>query len=99
MQEKNLIKILISLGIILIILVATIIFSLNNQKTITGETINEYSYTKAICNENNLCQDYEIHCQGNKITDIKPTGFIVQNPRNWQDPRNLEDIEKFCNVD
>ena len=98
MHQKNLLKILIILGIILLILIGVLAFSSMSEKNITGETINEYSYTRAFCDENNLCQDYEISCQDEKILDIKATGFIVQNPKNWRDSRNPEDIEQFCNI-
>jgi len=95
---QNLKKILILLLGILIILIAILAFSFLNQKEITGQIINEYTYTTAVCNENNLCQDYEISCQDEKVIDIKPTGYIVQNSKDWKDPRNPEDIKQWCNI-
>jgi len=47
-----------------------------------------YTYTKAICNQSNFCQDYEIICKGNKIIGSKPlTGAVIQHSDDWEDPR------------
>ncbi|MEK6760695.1 MAG: hypothetical protein AABX93_02105 [Nanoarchaeota archaeon] len=54
------------------------------------------SYTKAICNENNLCEDYEIHCKGNSLVELSPTGFAVQFPKNQIDEMEKETIQKLC---
>ena len=56
----------------------------------TGKVVeNQYMHTKAICNEDNYCQDYEIACKGNKFISSKPiTGAAVQHSQNWKDPRN-----------
>lgn len=65
---------------------------------ILGEQINSieklpYTHTKAICNETNYCQDYEIECQGNQLIKMSPiTGAFAQYSKNWQDPRNEKDI-------
>jgi hypothetical protein len=79
---------LIFLSIAAIILITSLIFS--------GTEINSYSYTKAICDETNYCEDYEINCEGNKIFSMKFTGAAVQNSFNWKDPRDKETIEKLC---
>lgn len=94
---ENIKRLLILLGILLLILIGILIISLTRQN-ITGETVKEYTHTKAVCNENNFCQDYEVTCQGEKVVDIKPTGYIVQNPDDWKDPRNQEEIGQWCNV-
>ena len=91
-------KILVILGMMLIVLIGILSFTFLNERTITGETINQYTHTHAVCDENNLCQDYEITCQGKKVLDIRATGFIVQNSNEWTDPRNPDDIEQWCNV-
>ena len=61
--------------------------------TITGKIISEYySYTKAICNETNYCQDYEIMCDGGNLISMKPiTGAVIQHPNDWTDSRNNSD--------
>lgn len=56
----------------------------------------ESMMTKAICDENNYCEDYEITCQGTKVAKISPTGAIVQFSEDWEDPRTQEDKEIRC---
>ena len=61
------------------------------------QTINHYSWTKAICDKNNYCQDYEIVCKDTNLISKTPiTGAAVQFSENWQDPRDKETIESFC---
>jgi len=65
--------------------------------TITGQAVSDkYNYTKAICNENNFCQDYIITCEGNELVDISPiTGATIQHSPNWIDPRG-EQTDNYC---
>lgn len=92
--------------ITIIIIISVIIFSLilvsNLNKKTTGETIiDRYIYTKAICNETNFCQDYEIICENEKLADLKPiSGAVVQNSKDWQDPRPEENKNQngLCNI-
>ena len=63
------------------------------------EIVPEYthSHTKAICNEQNLCQDYEIFCENNEIVKMSPiTGAVVQFAEDWQDPRDEEIRSGSC---
>ncbi|GAH14959.1 unnamed protein product, partial [marine sediment metagenome] len=56
-----------------------------------------HSHTKAVCDNQNLCQDYEIFCKNNEIVKMNPiTGAVVQFPEDWQDPRNPEIKNGFC---
>ena len=56
-----------------------------------------HSHTKAICDDQNLCQDYEIFCENNKIVKMTPiTGAVVQFSEDWQDPRSAEIRSDFC---
>jgi len=88
------ISILILLGILIIFLLNP---TLITGKAIKTETKNTYSYTKAICNETNYCQDYEIICEGEKVISTQPiTGAAVQHPENWKDPRDEEMIDRLC---
>jgi len=48
--------------------------------------------TRAICDQKNNCQDYEIYCKENKISKVSPTGMIIQLPDNWVDPRNNPEL-------
>lgn len=92
-------KIIAILGIIILILAFAIAFliAIKNTRT-TGEIIEsyKYSYTKAICNKTNYCEDYEIHCDKNNLVELKATGAAVQMPKNWKDPRENNSAENLC---
>lgn len=96
-MEKT-ISLIVFLSMVEIILITILIFSGSNFfQNISGlATVNYYSYTKAICNENNYCEDYEINCEGNKVSSMKFTGAAIQNSFNWKDPRDKETIERLC---
>ena len=82
--------------IILVIFLLTAIFIFNfPPKKITGEAVSDfYTYTKAICNESNFCQDYVIKCEGNKTIETSLiSGAAVQQFPNWTDLRENRD---FC---
>ena len=89
---------------VLVILAGAVLFafSASEKQGITGEAIKNtdyYSYTKAICDENKYCQDYEIVCNGNEIIESKPiTGAAVQQMPDWEDPRDEKIINSFCNI-
>jgi len=91
-------KIIIFLSIIILLVFVGIIFFYLSNKDITGETVKEiYTFTKAICNETNYCQDYEIVCDNEGLVDIKPiTGAAIQHPSNWKDPRDNKTKNKLC---
>lgn len=56
-----------------------------------------HSYTTAICNETNYCQDNIIKCNKNQVISISPiTGAAVQFSVNWKDPRDEEIRNGFC---
>jgi hypothetical protein len=69
------------------------------QPLLTGKTIqnlppNDYTYTRAICNKTNFCQDNIIACKGNELISITPIiNATIQHSENWKDPRNKTD---FC---
>ena len=56
----------------------------------------QYSFTKAICNEENYCEDYEVVCENRNLIEFNPTGFAVQFSSEWKDSRNKEDIDIKC---
>jgi len=86
--------------IIITIILATIIYF--SRGLLTGQVIEQeiYTYTKAICNEtekgNINCEDYEITCRGNKTINSIATGFAVQHPSDWKDPRGEDADENLC---
>ena len=84
---KKLAKIILILTIILLI-----IFLIPELK-ISGKTIeNHFSYTKAICDESNYCEDYSIECTENQPTKLTPTGFFIQQDENWIDIREQKGL-------
>lgn len=88
---------IVFLTLMLLTLIIVLIFLLFSLSQITGETIrNYYSYTKAVCNGTNYCEDYEIICKDDGVLSINPTGAVVQFPKDWKDPRDEEMIEKIC---
>ncbi len=88
----------IILGLVLLLLLAgflTLISSSPGNYITTPQYTN--SHTKAICNEQNLCQDYEIFCEDKDIVYMLPiTGAVVQFSEDWQDPRDKEIRNDFC---
>ncbi len=83
--------------ITLLILMGILILSIFNFFQITGKTItNQYTYTKAVCNNSNYCEDYKIACEGNNLISFIPTGAVLQLDKDWKDPRNKELREKLC---
>lgn len=97
MQRKNILKLIVLCSTLLVVLIGFLVFHFSTQ-TITGEVIsqNNYSYTKALCDDNNFCEDYVIECKGEEVESIFPTGFTVQHSQSWQDPRTQEEINKLC---
>lgn len=91
-------KLLTSLIIILIILAVAISFvSIKLISSSEQKMSKTYSYTKAICNKDNFCQDTVIVCDNDKIVSAYPiTGAAVRFPQDWKDPRTAEAIKTFC---
>jgi len=98
MKKSTILTIITLLTILLTIISFFIIKPLITGKSIQEETENIHTYTKAICNKTNYCQDNIITCQGNQTIEITPiTGAAVQfHPDNFKDPRDKETIEKLC---
>tara|TARA_B100000315_G_C14315950_1_gene468559 strand:- start:271 stop:558 length:288 start_codon:yes stop_codon:yes gene_type:complete len=90
---------IIVLIIIFLALIGILIFSIFNLFQITGEVvkeINNYSFTKAVCNNSNYCEDYEVVCEGKDLVSFTPTGMAIQLPGGWEDPRDKDSIERLC---
>jgi len=92
-------KLKTTLIILLITFTILILLGILTQPLLTGRAIqnlpNYYTYTKAICNKTNFCQDNIISCQGKEIISIKPiTGATIQHSEDWEDPRNETEL---CN--
>jgi hypothetical protein len=91
---------IISLIVILIILISTtsaLTFNLLNNNLNFSQNSYINSYTKAICDENNYCQDYHIFCKKESLIKMSPiTGAAIQFPSTWEDERDQETIDKIC---
>ena len=92
-------KLILCLSVILMILIG--ILSVNIFNGLTGNVISELEYTRtyttAICNSTNFCQDYEIKCKDSDLVNFNPiTGSAVQFLENWEDPRGNNLVEDLC---
>ncbi len=88
---------LVILALIFFLIPTMIITPLTGRAINSEKNLNTYTYTKAICNSSNYCQDNEITCQDNQVISITPlTGAVVQFDSNWKDPRDEETKEKLC---
>lgn len=90
-------KSIIFIEILIVGLIAILLIGPTQSNYI--EIVPEYthSHTKAICDEQNLCQDYEIFCKNQEIIGMSPiTGAVVQFPENWQDPRDDKIKNSLC---
>ena len=81
-------KMIILTCVLSVILIALMIVVTSNS----GSGLNEnlpytHSYTKAFCDSNNFCRDFEVFCKNNEIIKIRFTGAAVQFQENWLDPR------------
>ncbi len=80
------------------ILIVIGVFISANNLLFTGRIIGGqdfHSSTIAICNETNYCEDYEIECEGETTIRTTATGFSIQHPENWKDPRGKQK-ENLC---
>ncbi len=98
MKIKKIILIIIAVIILILLIFFFIkpIFTGNVLATSSSIENNQiYTYTKAICNDSNFCQDYEIACNGEQVVYQSPiTGAVIQHSEEWTDPRN--DSYKLC---
>ena len=58
------------------------------------EDFGEYSYTRAVCLENE-CIDVVVWCSGGDVVDIEPIFYLVEFGDEWEDPRG-EGVSGFC---
>lgn len=88
-------KTLFLIFIITIIVIISIALSLGRPSLTGNIIIDEYTHTKALCNETNFCQDYIITCKGNITISTTPiSGATVQHKQDWADPRS--DPKTLC---
>lgn len=88
----------IILGLALLLILAGVLTIISSS---SGNYITSFQYThshtKAICDSENLCQDYEIFCENKDVIHMVPiTGAIVQFAEDWQDSRDEEIRDELC---
>ncbi len=59
---------------------------------LTGKVIEEnnkgnYTWTKAICNEENKCIDVLVECSDGKVISMSPASDLKDFDDGWKDPR------------
>ena len=91
------------LFVLLFFLIIIISFSLGfiiSKVNINGNLIFEnnkfefdYSWTKAICDDNNYCLDIEIYCKDGKVVDLIPISIVVGHYEGWND---IREENNFC---
>ena len=88
-------KMILLFGIILIL--ASVLAVAFSGVTFTGRSIDElgniYSYTKAICNSSNECQDFLVVCESSEVKSLSPMSGVVKFEEDWIDFREKEG---FC---
>ena len=96
-MEKMMKKIMILTGVLMLILIGFLTIISSSPSNYINIPEYTHSYTKAICTEQNLCQDYEIFCKNQEIIGKSPiTGAAIQFPENWEDPRDEKIRSGFC---
>lgn len=89
-MDKTIQIVLIIVGILLVVTAGFFLFS---NRILTGRIVEDYNHThtQAICNEtlkgNIYCEDYEVICNESEPINTIATGFSVQHPKGWKDPR------------
>ncbi len=90
-------KILFILGILVLLLVgALLLIDAQTNTDDFGEKMSlpyTHSSTKAVCDDKNLCMDYEIYCKNENPVRIRFTGAAVQFPSSWKDSRSEKEKE------
>jgi hypothetical protein len=82
--------------ILVIFLVLLSVFFFLISLNFLDKSPENYSWTKAICN-NTHCSDYEIVCDGkNMISQTPITGAVIKISNNWEDPREEKIEKEFC---
>ena len=83
-----------------VVLVIVLVFTLGvffDSIVLTGSVVEvvgmDYSWTSAICDEENNCLDVLIECSGGNVVGIVPVSGFIDHPSDWIDPR---DIKEYC---
>jgi hypothetical protein len=90
------IEVILTILMVIILALTALTLAYSNQAP-NKEPLDYHSWTKAICDKDNFCQDYEIQCKGQELVSMAPiTGAFIQQDANWQDPRTFEQKTRVC---
>jgi len=90
------IYIILILCLVSLVLITTFSSQITMKIIEKREIKNLHGFTKAVCDNQNYCEDYEIVCEQKQVKSFTPTGMAIQNPSSWQDSRTSEQIEQVC---
>jgi hypothetical protein len=94
MEKKTAILVVI---LVVLLVLTGLFFVIFRQGSVTGDVVSsEYSYTKAICNESNYCEDYEVVCYAENVKTLTPTGYVAQFSEDWVDERDNKNLDGLC---
>ncbi len=63
-----------------------------DQTTPTGAVV----WTKAVCDGNNYCVDFEVTCEDGRVIRMEPTPYSAKFSEEWKDPRSEEFRTLLC---
>lgn len=97
-MNKRIKKAFLLAGILIMIITVSLLISGHViKKQIYPDVLINRTWTKAICNTENFCQDYEISCKDENFVKMVPiTGAAVQFSESWKDPRDEETRKELC---
>ncbi|MCX6746667.1 MAG: hypothetical protein NTU63_00860 [Candidatus Pacearchaeota archaeon] len=97
-MNKKIKTVFLLIGILIMIIVASILISAFTIKNSSSFDVKiNRTWTKAICDSENFCQDYEISCKDENLVKMVPiTGAAVKFSLEWKDPRDEEARKELC---
>ncbi len=88
---------IIAISIVLILSGLILVVAFENGNNYIKIPQHTNSFTKAICDSRNLCQDYEVFCNNKEVVKISLiTGAVMQFPEAWEDPRSEKIRNRNC---
>ncbi len=95
MRKTHVLLMILAIGISAILVVIPILNASPNY--VISDFKVTCSFTTAVCNEKNFCQDNEVFCNDKNIVQIVPiTRSFIQFSSSWKDPRTDEQKKIVC---
>lgn len=89
-MNKNLFTVIVVVVALIVgILVGKYVFngSLTGSAVSSNENNRSYSWTTAICDDENRCMDVLIECENGSVKSLKPVSDLREFADNWSDSR------------